>query len=586
MLKWPCAVCRAIFFEENVMKRLLLLVLLVGAWLVGCGTSEVVSTPTAVPPTPTTIATPIPPTPTVIPTPVSLLPPGSDGLPWWNDTVFYEVFVRSFKDSDGDGIGDLNGLIEMLDYLNDGDPTTTDDLGVTGIWLMPIMDSPSYHGYDVVDYYTVNPEYGTNEDFQRLMEEAHKRGIRVIVDLVLNHTGRDHPWFVESRDPNSERRDWYVWSDTDPGYAGPWGQQVWHRTLNGYYYGVFWDGMPDLNLENPDVTAEMLAAAGFWLEEMGADGFRLDAIKHLIEDGRVQENTPATHEWLQAFYTFYKEVNPDAFAVGEAWTTTREVLDYTGDEVDIAFQFDLAEDILNSVKRGNGSAVANRLNSITATYPRGQYATFLTNHDQNRVMSQLIGNEDRARIAASILLTSPGVPFIYYGEEIGLMGAKPDEDIRRPMQWTSDNIKVGFTTGSPWRRPGSDYETRSVALQTDDPDSLLNHYRQLIQLRNAHEALRVGDWLEVQSSPNRVYAFLRYTGDETVLVVINMSNQVVDDYTLNLDSGPLAAGSTAVLLLGDGAVTSPTVNATGGFSNYAPLAELPPFSTFVIDLTP
>ncbi|MBX3055678.1 MAG: DUF3459 domain-containing protein [Anaerolineae bacterium] len=568
------------------MKRLLLLLLLVGMWLVGCDQSQVVSTPTAVPPTPTTIATPIPPTPTVIPTPISLLPPGSNGLPWWNDTVFYEVFVRSFKDSDGDGIGDLNGLIEMLDYLNDGDPTTTDDLGVTGIWLMPIMDSPSYHGYDVVDYYTVNPEYGTNEDFQRLMEEAHKRGIRVIVDLVLNHTGRDHPWFVESRDPNSERRDWYVWSDTDPGYAGPWGQQVWHRTLNGYYYGVFWDGMPDLNLENPDVTAEMLAAAGFWLEEMGADGFRLDAIKHLIEDGRAQENTPATHEWLQAFYTFYKEVNPDAFAVGEAWTTTREVLDYTGDEVDIAFQFDLAEDILNSVKRGNGSAVTSRLNSITAAYPRGQYATFLTNHDQNRVMSQLIGNEDRAKIAASILLTSPGVPFIYYGEEIGLMGAKPDEDIRRPMQWTSDNIKVGFTTGSPWRRPGSDYETRSVALQTDAPDSLLAHYRQLIQLRNTHEALRVGDWLEVQSSPNRVYAFLRYTDNETVMVVINMSNQVVDDYTLNLDSGPLAAGSTAVLLFGDGAVTSPTVNAAGGFSDYVPLAELPPFSTFVIDLTP
>lgn len=574
------------------MKRLLLLFVLWGLLLVGCGTGEEAVVPTAtpaatlaataVPPT----ATAIPPTPTAVPTPVSLLPPGSNGLPWWNDTVFYEVFVRSFKDSDGDGIGDLNGLIEMLDYLNDGDPTTTDDLGVTGIWLMPIMVSPSYHGYDVVDYYMVNPEYGTNEDFQRLVEEAHKRGIRVIVDLVLNHTGRDHPWFVESRDPNSERRDWYVWSDTDPGYAGPWGQPVWHRTPNGYYYGVFWDGMPDLNLENPDVTAEMLAAAGFWLEEMGADGFRLDAIKHLIEDGRVQENTPATHAWLQEFYTFYKEVNPDAFAVGEAWTTTREVLDYTGDEVDIAFQFDLAEDILNSVKRGNGSAVTSRLNSITAAYPRGQYATFLANHDQNRVMSQLIGNEDRARIAASILLTSPGVPFLYYGEEIGLMGAKPDEDIRRPMQWTSDNIKVGFTTGSPWRRPGSDYETRSVALQTDDPDSLLTHYRQLIQLRNAHEALRVGDWLEVQSSPNRVYAFLRYTGDETVLVVINMSNQVVDDYTLNLDSGPLAAEATAVLLLGDGAVTSPTVNAAGGFSDYSPLAELPPFSTFVIDLTP
>ncbi len=574
------------------MKRLLLLLFGVGLLLVGCEAGDGEEVATAVPPTSTaTQPTAEPPTPeptlppTAVPT-VSPLPQGTGGLPWWNDTVFYEVFVRSFKDSDDDGIGDINGLISMLDYLNDGDPTTTDDLGVTGLWLMPIMDSPSYHGYDVVDYYTVNPEYGTNEDFQRLMEEAHKRGIRVIVDMVLNHTSRDHEWFVESRDPASEWHDWYVWSEDDPGFAGPWGQPVWYRTPTGYYYAVFWDGMPDLNYANPDVTEAMFEASRFWLEEMGADGFRLDAIKHLIEDGAVQENSDQTHAWLQGFYTFYKEVNPEALAVGEAWTSTREVLDYTGDEVDIAFQFDLAEDILTSAKRGTGTAVAQELANIVAAYPPGQYATFLANHDQNRVLDQLIGNEGKARVSASILLTSPGVPFIYYGEEIGMRGTKPDEDIRRPMQWTSDDIKVGFTAGSPWRSPASDYEDRSVALQVDDPDSLFNHYRQLIHLRNAHEALRVGDWLAVESDPARVYAFLRTTENETVLVVINMSDEAINEYTLNLESGPLAAGATAVLLFGDGDVTSPTVNAAGGFSDYVPLAELPPFNTFVIDLTP
>ncbi|MCL4262131.1 MAG: DUF3459 domain-containing protein [Anaerolineae bacterium] len=568
------------------MKRLFLLLVLCGLLLAGCDIGHTVITETAVPPTPTTVATPIPPTPTPIPTPVSLLPQGSNGLPWWNDTVFYEIFVRSFKDSDDDGIGDLNGLISMLDYLNDGDPTTTDDLGVTGLWLMPIMDSPSYHGYDVVDYYTVNPDYGTNEDFQRLMEEAHKRGIRVIVDMVLNHTGRDHEWFVESRTPSSEWRDWYVWAEDDPGFIGPWGQQVWYRTPTGYYYAVFWDGMPDLDYTNPDVTEAMLDASRFWLEEMGADGFRLDAIKHLIEDGSVQENSDETHEWLQGFYTFYKEVNPEALAVGEAWTSTREVLDYTGDEVDIAFQFDLAEDILTSAKRGTGTAVAQTMGNIVESYPPGQYATFLANHDQNRVMSQLIGDEGKARVSASVLLTSPGVPFIYYGEEIGMTGTKPDEDIRRPMQWTSDDIKVGFTAGSPWRSPARDYENRSVALQVDDPDSLFNHYRQLIHLRNTHEALRGGDWLEVESDPAWVYAFLRTTANETLLVVINMSDEAIAEYTLHLESGPLAADATAVLLFGEGDVTSPTVNTSGGFTNYVPLAELPPFSTFVIDLTP
>ncbi len=560
------------------------LIVVVG-WLVlllaGCGQGDTAVTPTTVSPAPTQMPTTVP-SPSAPPQPLITSSP----LPWWNDAVFYEVFVRSFYDSDGDGIGDLNGLIEKLDYLNDGDPATITDLGVTGLWLMPIMVSPSYHGYDVVDYYQVNPAYGTNEDFQRLMAEAHARGIRVIVDLVLNHTGRDHPWFQASRDPASAQRNWYVWVAEDPGYRGPDGQKVWHYTPDGYYYALFWDGMPDVNYANPEVTTAMYDAARFWLEEMGADGFRLDAIKHLVEEGAAQENTLSTHAWLQAFYTFYKDVNPDALAVGEAWTSTQQVLDYTGDEVDIAFQFDLAEDIINSSQVGIGSIAAKTLADIVTAYPPGQYATFITNHDQNRVMSQLGEDEGKARVAASLLLTSPGVPFVYYGEEIGMIGTKPDEDIRRPMQWTSDNFRTGFTTGLPWRAPADDYEERSVALQDDDPHSLLNHYRQLIHLRNGHEALRVGAWTPLETHPGRVYAFLRHTAVETLLVIINLSDKQTTNYTLSLESGPLVTGMEAAVLLGEGTAVPPIISANGGVADYTPLVALPPHSTFIISLTP
>jgi glycosidase len=193
-------------------------------------------------PTPTPTAPPATITPTATPDPYA----GTEGFRWWNDTVFYEIFVRSFRDSDGDGIGDFNGIIEKLDYL--------EGLGIRGIWLMPINPSPSYHGYDVTDYYAVNPDYGTLEDFKRLLEEAHKRDIKIIIDFVMNHTSSKHPWFQQALTPGSPYHDWYVWSETDPGTLGPWGAKAWYRASNGqYYYAIFWDQMPDLNYENPAV---------------------------------------------------------------------------------------------------------------------------------------------------------------------------------------------------------------------------------------------------------------------------------------------------------------------------------------------
>lgn len=207
-------------------------------------------------------------------------------LPWWNNRVFYEVFVRSFYDSDGDGIGDLQGVIQKLDYLQ--------ELGVTGLWLMPVAQSPSYHGYDVMDYYAIEQDYGTNEDFLALMEAAHERDMVVIVDLVMNHTSNQHPWFIASAEGDPDYADFYIWEEQPGRYTSPWGSNVWHPRDGRYYYGLFWEGMPDLNYENPAVTAEMQKVIDFWLEEMGVDGFRLDAIRHLIEDGSVQENTPET----------------------------------------------------------------------------------------------------------------------------------------------------------------------------------------------------------------------------------------------------------------------------------------------------
>ncbi|MGB1251358.1 MAG: alpha-amylase family glycosyl hydrolase [Candidatus Promineifilaceae bacterium] len=561
------------------------LIFVVMLCLVAC--AEPVPTPTPVP-----TATAVPPTLTPMPTPLPTATPdpfvtGTNGLPWWNDAVFYEVFVRSFYDSDGDGIGDINGLIEKLDYINDGDPTTNDDLGATGIWLMPIAVSPSYHGYDVVDYFEVDPDYGTNEDFERLMEEAHARGIHVIVDLVMNHTSAQHPWFIDSKDRTSDKRDWYVWEDESPGFRGPWGQGVWHKSGDAYYYGVFWGGMPDLNFRNPDVTQAIYEAAEYWLDEMGVDGFRLDAIKHMIEDDRIQENSNSTHAWMADFYTFYKGVNPNALTVGEAWTGTRQVVDYTGDEVDIAFQFDLALDILNSADSGLSPQIIRAQTEIYDSFPPSQYATFITNHDQNRVMSRLDGEVDKAKLAASLLLTAPGVPFVYYGEEIGMTGKKPDEDIRLPMQWQSNGPKVGFTTGTPWRPAAGNFPVVSVARQTDDADSLLTHYRTLIGLRAEHEALRVGDWTLIETNSPRIYSFLRHTENEMILVVINTHRNDVsaEKYSLELPTSPLTDGMHPTALFGMGDPVAPTVNSSGGFAAYHPFDEIPARSAHIVKLT-
>ncbi len=518
--------------------------------------------------------------------PITGLPAGTDGYPWWNDSVFYEIFVRSFYDSDGDGIGDLNGIIEKLDYLNDGDPNTDTDLGISGIWLMPIFPSPSYHGYDVTDYYDINPDYGTLEDFSNLLDEAHARGIRVIIDLVVNHTSNQHPWFQQAKDPSSPYHDWYIWSENDPGYTGSWGQQVWFPVYGQYYYSTFTSGMPDLNYNNPEVTAQMEDVVRFWLEDVGVDGFRMDAAKHLIEEGTVQANSASTHHWWKDFRSFYKQIGPEALVVGEVWDDTSITAAYLqGDELDLSFEFWWAGAVIEAVNSGNNLPLKNQMEASYSQIPDMQYATFLTNHDQDRVLDQLNGDQNRMQVASALLLTSPGVPFIYYGEEIGMKGNGIHERIRRPMQWTGDEAFSGFTTGSPWQGLGEGWMISNVADEMADPDSIWVYYRNLIQIRNQHTALRVGELTLFTSTDDAIVSFLRVSDDEAVLVIVNLSDQPVDEVWLAKSDSDLAEGTYQLVpVLGSGDFAPLEVTDSGGIFHLIDSPQIDANGVYILQL--
>jgi alpha-amylase len=458
---------------------------------------------------------------------------------WARGAVFYEVFVRSFADSNGDGIGDFQGLTAKLDYLR--------DLGVDGLWLMPVFKSPSYHGYDTTDYEAINPQYGTEADFDRFLAEAHRRGIKVIVDFVMNHSSSQHPWFIDSASsPTSRHRDWYLWRADDPGWTPPWGgdNHTWHEKNGAFYYGVFWGGMPDLNFATPAVRREMERLASFWLRR-GVDGFRLDATRHLFAngDGPLQSDQPETHGYLKEFAAHVRGVAPQSILVGENWTDTPVIAQYYGstaevkggDELPLSFDFPLAEKILEGARDGDASGIGAKLQEIAALYPPGVIdAPFLTNHDNIRIGTLLAGNPAGLRSAAAVLLTLPGTPFLYYGEEIGLQNGPGDKDElkRTPMPWDA-SAGGGFTTGEPWFDFAPGKETANVKAELADPGSLLSWYRQLLRVRRASAALQKGG-LTLLSSADRatpVLAFVRESegrDGERVLVVHNLSGSEVE----------------------------------------------------------
>jgi len=450
---------------------------------------------------------------------------------WARGAVFYEIFVRSFYDSNGDGMGDFNGLTSKLDYLT--------NLGIDGIWLMPMFESTSYHGYDTTDYENVEKDYGTNADFQRFLQEAHKRNIRVIVDLVLNHTSVEHPWFVESASSaSSPKRNWYIWSATNPGWKQPWGgnDPSWHLRNGAYYYGAFWSGMPDVNYRSPEAKAEMFRLTKYWLAQ-GADGYRLDATRYLVETGpgeAGQADTAETHQVLKELSELVRRTRPDAVLVAENTVDTARLATYYGstenvrggDEMPMNFNFPLASAIIDGVKTGNATRIRDTLRDVNRLYPAGVIDTpFLTNHDQTRIATVLGNDAAKLRNAAAILLTLPGMPFLYYGEEVGLEnGPEPNDEAKRtPMPWSATG---GFTTGTPWHSYAPGIEADNVASQTSDTDSLLSYYRNWITARRDSEALRKGDVTLLDTAP-QILAFVRDTGFTRVLVVHNMSDESV-----------------------------------------------------------
>jgi glycosidase len=499
---------------------------------------------------------------------------------WWSRGVCYEVFVRSFFDSDGDGVGDLRGLMQQLPYIS--------DLGASCMWLMPVAQSPSYHGYDVTNYYHVNRDYGTNEDMRRLIAEARRRGIHVIVDLVLNHMSSEHPYFKSALlDTASPYRDWFLWSPTQRRTQG-WSAPTWHRAPNReeYYYGLFWHGMPDLNLASSEVTAEARRIARFWLEEMGVDGFRLDAVGHFFENGEDPRNGPGTHPWLRDFAAYLRQVKPEAFTVGEVWDSIGAIRAYYPDQLHAYFAFQVADSLVHAVRSGNARGLIAAVERVQREFPPGRWASFLRNHDQTRVLTEFRGDVPRAKLAAALLLTLPGIPFVYYGEEIGMTGDKPDPRLRTPMHWTRQRA-AGFTRGEPWEPLQPDSFTANVEAQQSDSTSLLNHYRRLIRLRAARNALgSAADFIPLSSGGDTVLAYLRRAEGAAVLVLANLGGVRVSGPSLASRDSVLSPGRyVAGALFGLDTRSPLLVRRDGRIRDWTPVPSLGPFEARILELT-
>jgi glycosidase len=439
--------------------------------------------------------------------------------------VYYEIFVRAWYDTNGDGIGDLNGVTAKLDYLK--------SLGISGIWLMPINPSPSYHGYDITDYYGINPQFGNMQDFQHLLDEAHKRGIAVTMDMVINHTSQQHPWFLAARDPSDPHHDWYTWADTHAdlkALSTASDRKIWHPLGDAYYLGDFGGGMPDLNYDNPAVRAEMIKLGRYWIAK-GVDGFRLDAAKHIYDDFKARTHDPEivakNVAWWSEFHQGLASINPKVTLVGEVMAESPKELAPYLKPLGSIFDFPLAEQLILSAKSERVGKLDQLLEDTYAAYRSVGDApfidsTFLSNHDQERVMSRLDGDGQRMRMAAAMLLTLPGRPYIYYGEELGMEGRKPDENLRDPMRWE----RQAAQGDSRWK-PSSVNQGEAVSVQAeqDDPNSMLNFYRMLIGWRSQVAALRDGD-LRMQATGNpQVLAYWRQDGTQRVLVVHNLSGK-------------------------------------------------------------
>lgn len=485
---------------------------------------------------------------------------------WWKHGVIYQIYPRSFCDSNGDGIGDIRGIISKLDYLL--------TLGIDGIWLSPIYTSPMKDmGYDISDYRSINPEFGTIEDFQLLLREAHKRKIHVIMDLVINHTSDQHPWFLEARSSKeSKKHDWYIWKDKGKKkYPNNWMAAFgghawkWDEDLQQYYLHLFLEEQPDLNWRNPQVKKAVFSDIRYWLD-MGVDGFRLDVINYIIKDDefrnnpygnfsgyprrhdlqlhRYDRNQEETHAILKQFRRLLDKYDK-TMSVGEIYPNegrmepeiTASYLGSGNDELHMAFNF--------STIYAKFSAASFRkiLSRWYAALPaEGWPCHVMSNHDHPRSMNRIAGGSAaRAKILAALLLTQRGTPFIYYGEEIGMQDVKiPKKRLadpvgirywpfykgrdpeRTPMQW-SDFSNAGFSEAEPWLPISEDFARINVSRQDHDQSSLLNFYRRLILLRKNEEALNSGDF-KIADAGRDILAYYRTGADSMFFIALNFSS--------------------------------------------------------------
>ncbi|MCH6233724.1 alpha-amylase family glycosyl hydrolase [Cognataquiflexum rubidum] len=449
---------------------------------------------------------------------------------WPKSGITYEIFIQSFYDSNGDGIGDINGVKKKLDHVK--------ELGANAIWFMPIMASPSYHKYDVTDYKSIHPDYGTMEDFKAFLDEAHKNDIKVVIDMIINHTSNKHPWFLESqKGRDNPFRDYYVWAqkDTIADYINKKtitldsdNVKQWHDPGMGedYYYGFFYGGMPDLNFDNPKVREEIYEIGRFWLEEVGVDGFRLDAAKHIFPDDRPSDN----HAFWKEFRDKMTAIKSDVYLVGEVYDKKEIVAPYLPG-LPALFNFDFHYTLIESYKKEDGMLLAKKqkevldfYNGITEEFID---ATFSSNHDQPRLLNSLDENPRKLKQAINILMTMPGAPYLYYGEEIGMLGKKPDENIREPFLW---DMKANDKGRTSWMVPtySKDDVVTPLAIQKSMSTSYFNHYKEIIQLRNSNRALALGS-LELYEGelPSPLMAFFRTHDDQEVFVVHNLSGAVI-----------------------------------------------------------
>lgn len=488
---------------------------------------------------------------------------------WFKNAVIYELSIKGFKDSNRDGKGDIRGLISRLDYLH--------DLGVNCIWLLPMYSSPGVDdGYDISDYYSINPDYGTIDDFRDLISGAHTRGIRVIGELVLNHTSDQHPWFIEAKKgKGSKYHDYYVWSDTYRKYSGAriifsdtersnW---TWCDDCNEYYWHRFFRSQPDLNFDNAGVREEMMRIFRYWFD-MGIDGFRVDAVPYLFErEGTDCENLPETHAYIKELRKIIDEEYPGRILLAEANQWPDDLVKYfgNGDEFHMAFNFPLMPRMFMAFRKENRDPVANIINQLPEIPAGCQWAIFLRNHDEltlemctdeerdymysvyaedrrmqlnkgiRRRLNPLLKNDRRkVELAYALLFTLPGTPVVYYGDEIGMgdniyLGDR--NGVRTPMQWSEDR-NAGFSDCKPSMLyspvitdPEYNYNAINVESQINSQSSLLNFIRHFIHKRREHPVFGNGDIKFIRVNNDKILVFVRSFEDEKALCIFNLSSK-------------------------------------------------------------